>query len=284
MIPTLRDALGDMPLTLATHCRSGRAELVALEAVAEGVEAVWVASPPVAGGPSLPSGPYVVEALARDGFQCPASHDSLTEMADYFTALAESEAWPAAQHSLMDQSADDHQMPLSEMAWLESNRGSHVIDGVLAEIVAIRDDLGQMPMTAPIARRIARQAIENFAADARYKQCDAGFVGLVRGRLGPLPGPIDIALAPGMVEIANDNVERSVEAPDDAGAAARVIAACCGADALERLGPPLDPAAIPDIESPQDLLEATLGTHPALQSLKIQKGEFSYHWRAEAAT
>ncbi len=290
LLPVLIETLGQVPLELSTHCRSGRAETTVLEALSFGVRVVHTASAPVAGGPSLPSATYLVDHAARDGISCAADRQALDEMADYFGALREMHDWPQAEHALPDLFANRHQLPLSQSFWFANALDdAGMIDRsveILEEMEHVRKDAGHLAMGSPVARAIASQAIANIAAKSRYDTMDPRFVKLVRGELGPLPERADESLSERVADVRGDVSEpmtrSALEAltPDSDGL---VIAACCGLEALHGVRPS-DSDNIADIASPRDLLERELSGIAKLKSLRVEKGSEHFYWHAKGVS
>lgn len=285
LLSVLVETLAPIPLELAIHCRSGRAEICALEAISAGVATIHTASPPVAGGPSFPSAPYLATHLGRDSVDMEVDADGLDAMADYFGALRELHGWPSAEHALPDVEADRHQMPLIQSAWLEAAipDGGHAARRaeILREVAAIRDDIGQMPMTSPIARAIVGQAKINVVSRDRYETLEARFRSLLRGDLGPIEGPVDEALQqrvdglPGEAPLPMTRAALEALTPDSDGL---VIAACCGLEALNGVKD-IEAGDIRDIATPMDLLETELAGMERLKALSVMKGSDQFEWQ-----
>lgn len=285
LLSVLVETLAPIPLELAIHCRSGRAEICALEAVSAGVEVIHTASPPVAGGPSFPSAPYLATNLGRDGVDMDVTAGTLDAMADYFGALRELHGWPAAEHALPDVEADRHQMPLIQSAWMEAAvpDGSHAARRaeILKEVASIREDVGQIPMTSPIARAIVAQAKINAIARDRYETLDAGFQTLLRGDLGPIDGDVDELLLqkvdslPGEAPLPMTRAALEALTADSDGL---VIAACCGLEALNGVKD-IEAGDIADIATPMDLLETELAGMERLKALSVMKGSDQFEWQ-----
>lgn len=290
LLPVLVETLGQVPLELSTHCRSGRAETSVLEALSFGVGVIHTASPPIAGGPSVPSATYLADHAARDGISCAVSRQALDEMADYFGALREMHDWPQAEHALPDLFADRHQMPLSQAFWLagalrEAAMTERTAE-VLEEMEPVRKDAGRVLMSPPVARAVASQAIANVAAKSRYDTMDPRFLKLVRGELGPLPEPADEGLSERTADMRGDVSEpmtrSALEAltPDSDGL---VIAACCGLEALHGVRAAKSDD-IANIATPRDLLERELTGIAKLKSLRVEKGSEHFYWHAKGVS
>jgi hypothetical protein len=82
LIPILRNALGEIPLELKSHCTTGLAPECYTEAMKAGVDALFVASAPLANGPSVPASDAVVEAAKQEGIDCSLDEGRLAEIAE----------------------------------------------------------------------------------------------------------------------------------------------------------------------------------------------------------
>ena len=111
LVPAVRRAIGDLPLEMHTHCRSGLGELVCLEGVPLGVDIVHTGIRPLACGDALPDGRYVVRRLKEAGYDIRLDDRDLEEMEEYFTGIALQYDKPLGKPLRYDPFLYHHQVP-----------------------------------------------------------------------------------------------------------------------------------------------------------------------------
>jgi len=190
LVPALVDALGDgVPLEIGAHCRSGRTEIVYLEAVRAGARVLHTATTPLAGGVSLPPAEYFVAHLERQGALVQPRPEPLEAMADWFAASAEARGLPLGEHQLYDPEVERVEIPCSFLARfrevVRKHRLEETMTKVAAEIRRVREDLGYPPMAMPLAEVVCAQALRNVANDGRRNEELTGeIVAYAQGRYG----------------------------------------------------------------------------------------------------
>jgi oxaloacetate decarboxylase alpha subunit len=285
----LRAAIGERPLEIRAHCRSGLAEIVYLESVRAGADVLHTAAAPLAGGTSLPPAEYMVENLARDGIIVHPTGTELAAVSDYFAALADRHDFPFGAHMLRDFGALEHQLSGPTLAELENQAAkaglSARTDEVLAEVVQIRAELGFPPMAMPIGRFVSRQALLNLSGGDRYQRLDPGIACYLSDDYGKSPAEIDDALR----ELAKGlRRERLSEAGADpsrtTGAASSsltdddlLLAAMCGIEVAEAVRAHQgENVMLAPADTPFDQLVAELGRRPWVRQVVVRKGEFTF--------
>lgn len=214
VVPGLVDALGDgVPLEISAHCRSGRTEIVYLEAVRLGARVLHTATTPLAGAVSLPPAEYLVEHLVRQGALMQPRPEPLQAMADWFAASAEARGLPLGAHQLRDPEVDRIEVPCSFLArFRELVRGHRLEDAmteVAAEVHRVREDLGHPPMAMPLAEVVCAQALLNVVHGGRRDEAlTSEIVTYVQGRYGRSPA----AMATDLVRRATAMVSSGAEA------------------------------------------------------------------------
>ena len=137
LVPKLVDTLGDgVPLEISAHCRSGRTEIVYLEAVRLGARVLHTATTPLAGAVSLPPTEYFVENLERQGVSMQPRPEPLQAMADWFAASAEARGLPLGTHQLRDPEADRIEIPCSFLARFRELARGHCLEDAMTEVAA----------------------------------------------------------------------------------------------------------------------------------------------------
>ena len=168
----VRNANG-VPVELHSHCTTGLAPLVYLEALQLGVRTLHTAVPPLASGASQPS-VFNIAANARlMGFSTGIDETVLRTASQHLTAIAKQDNLPIGAPLEYDGAQYVHQIPggvisnlkhqLSEMGIL------HRLDEVTQEAVQVRKDLGYPIMITPHSQFVVTQSALNVATGERYK-------------------------------------------------------------------------------------------------------------------
>jgi oxaloacetate decarboxylase (Na+ extruding) subunit alpha len=164
---------GDVPLEVHSHCTTGQAELVYLEAMKLGIPTVHTAVPPLANGPSQPSVLSVAHNARVLGYSVSVDEDLLRSVAERLTAFAKQDGLPIGAPLEHDAAQYIHQVPggvISNLKYqLAELRIQDRLDEVLDETVQVRKDLGYPIMITPLSQYVVTQAAINVAMGERYK-------------------------------------------------------------------------------------------------------------------
>ena len=105
--------------------------------------------------------------------------------------------------------AAEHRMPSGLVAALDAQlRASAAgdrLDEVLDELVRIREEVGWPPLAAPIGQILGSQALVHVLSATRYQMVIDELRGLIEGRFGNPPGPIDPAVRRAVQLTAGDS-------------------------------------------------------------------------------
>ena len=194
LVPAVRGAIGDLPLEMHTHCRSGLGELVCLESVPLGVDIVHTGIRPLACGDALPDGRYVVAQLQERGYDVRLDDRDLEEMEEYFTGIALQYDKPLGRPLRYDPFLYHHQVPGGMISNLRSQLGDmdmeDCLEAVLEEAGQVREDLGYPILVSPFAQFVITQAVINVVQKERYATIPDEVARYVFGHYGRPPGPI----------------------------------------------------------------------------------------------
>ena len=302
LVPGLMDVLGDtVPLEIGAHCRSGRTEIVYLEAVRLGARVLHTATNPLAGTVSVPPAEYFVEHLGRQGVRTRPGPKPLEGMADYFAASAEARGLPLGEHQLHDPDVDRVEIPCSFLArFHELVREHHLAgatDEVTEEIRRVREDLGHPPMAMPLAEVVCTQALLNVVNGRRNQELTGEIVAYALGRHGRPPA----AMAPDLVRRATA-MARDAEASGGSSAPPTfdevrrqsglrdgddlVLSALFEPDALAALFEArdrrrLDGRTVRRAGTPLDELVREIERRPAVRWIRVRKNGFTLVQRLE---
>jgi len=165
LVPVVLQNANGVPVELHSHCTTGLADLVYLEALKLGVRTLHTAVPPLANGSSQPS----IFNLARNarllGFSTSVDEKSLRSVEERLTAIARQDKLPIGAPPEYDYGQYVHQVPggvisnlkhqLSELRMLDR------LDEVLEETVQVRKDLGYPIMITPHSQFVVSQSAIN---------------------------------------------------------------------------------------------------------------------------
>lgn len=188
LIPTVLENAGGAPVELHSHCTTGLAPMVYLEALKLGVRTLHTAIPPLANGSSQPSVFGIVNNARLLGHKVGLDVESLRPVSEKLTAIARIEKLPIGAPLEHDAGQYIHQVPggvISNLMYqLKELRIEHRIDEVLAESVKVRRDLGYPIMITPHSQYVVTQAAINVSTGERYKLVIDELVRFAQGAYG----------------------------------------------------------------------------------------------------
>lgn len=199
LVPIIRSGIGDMPFYLKSHCTTGQAEDCYLVAARNGVDALFVASEPLAHGASVPSIRRVYQRLSNEGLAAPLDVSRIEDEEDYFFDLAQRTKRPVGVPvESPDLAQYQHQLPGNMVAFtrgqLADLKMEHLLPKVLEEFVQVRADMGYPVMVTPVSQLVCVQAVLNVVQGERYKSIPGEVRKYVLGAYGKPDAPIDGAL------------------------------------------------------------------------------------------
>lgn len=173
LLPAMLQNANGISFELHSHCTTGLANLVYLEALRLGVQTLHTAVPPLAQGSSQPS----VFTIARNarllGYSPQVDEKILQSVSDRLMAIAKQERLPVGAPLEYDHAQYIHQVPggvISNLRYqLNEMRIADKLDEVLQESVQVRKDLGYPIMITPLSQYVVTQAAINVATKERYK-------------------------------------------------------------------------------------------------------------------
>ena len=83
---------------------------------------------------------------------------------------------------------------------LREQNAADKMDAVLAEIPAVREDLGFIPLVTPTSQIVGTQAVLNVLTGERYKSISRETAGVLKGEYGATPAPVNAALQARVLE------------------------------------------------------------------------------------
>lgn len=212
IVPALRAAIGpEVPIHVHSHCMTGRAPEVLLEAVEAGADRLHTAIAPLAHGASHPPSDWVHDRLVERGHSTGLDRVLLDEVAGYFRYLCVRWDKPCGEPVPFDARVLEHQMPggmISNLRnQLRENGIEHRLDEILDETSRVRKDMGYAPVVSPTAQFMVTQAVLNVMQGERYRTVPDELRKYCLGYYGQPPAPI----APELMERAVRKGDRRVE-------------------------------------------------------------------------
>lgn len=189
-----------LPIELHNHYTTGLASMTTLKAIEAGVEIIDTAISPMAMGTSQPPTEPIVATLQGTPFDTGLDLTKLDEISKYFSTLknkylASGLLDPKVMQ--VDVNVLMYQVPggmLSNLvSQLKQAGKSDKLLEVLQEVPRVRADAGYPPLVTPSSQIVGTQAVFNVLMGERYKSVTKEFKGIVRGKYGKTPVPIEPA-------------------------------------------------------------------------------------------
>jgi oxaloacetate decarboxylase alpha subunit len=174
LIPAILKDSNGIPVELHSHCTTGLAPLVYLEAVKSGIKILHTAIPPLANGSSQPSILNIARNLHFLGHTPAISEEAIGPISDHFRYIAKREGLPIGAPIEYNFYQYIHQVPGGVISNLRHQlaglRMGHRLEEVLEESIRVRKDLGYPIMVTPFSQFVVSQAAMNVMVGERYKQ------------------------------------------------------------------------------------------------------------------
>ena len=184
-----------LPLHLHSHCTSGMAPMSYMMAIEAGADILDTALSPLSQGTSQPATEAIVAALKDTPHDTELDLKLLGEISDHFYAVRRKYA--EFESPIDNQVKADillSQIPggmLSNLvAQLRQQKAEDKLEAVLAEMPAVRKDLGYPPLVTPTSQICGSQAALNVMTGKRYGVVAMETRNYVMGLYGEPPGPI----------------------------------------------------------------------------------------------
>lgn len=204
LVPALQAVIGSKTLELHSHCNTGLAPLVYLEAAKLGVDLLHASIAPLANGPAQPATQSTMRNLALSGFKTRVNAASIESVSEYLSELARREGFPLGEPMEYDVFHYRHQMPggmLNNWRFQLREAGLEArFDEILEEIARVRAELGWPIMVTPFSQIIAVQAMLNVVGGERYRSVPDEVKMYALGHYGKLLAPVDPEVLDRIVE------------------------------------------------------------------------------------
>ena len=197
----VKDAGVTLPLILHTHCTTGMAYMTIMKAIESGVDIIDTATSCMSNGTSQPATETIYYALEQLGIDTGLDEKAINEVNDYFKPLKqkyidEKKINPKSMGT--DAQALVYKVPggmLSNMiANLTDMHAMDKFDAALAEIPAVRADMGYPPLVTPLSQMVGNQAVTNVLGGERSKNISKEIKSYLKGEYGIAPAPVNAEL------------------------------------------------------------------------------------------
>ena len=201
----------DIPIALHSHATTGMSVATLVKAAEAGVDMVDTSISSM----SMTYGHSPTESLVAifDGTERDTGLDinALEEIAAYFREVRKKYAKFEGALKGIDSRILVAQVPGGMLTNMENQlrdqQATDRLDEVLAEIPAVRKDLGYIPLVTPTSQIVGTQAVLNVLTGERYKSITKETAGVLRGEYGASPAPVNDELQAKVVDEDNKVID-----------------------------------------------------------------------------
>lgn len=218
LIKGIKEAVGNVPVILHTHCTTGMAYMTITKAIEAGVDVIDCATSCFSNGTSQPATETMFYALKQYGIDCGLNEDIINKVNNFFKPVKQKyvDAGTINPKSMAtDSQALVYKVPggmLSNMiANLKDMNAMDKFDEALKEIPAVRKDLGYPPLVTPLSQMVGNQAVTNVLVGERYKNISNEVKNYFKGEYGIAPAPVSRELQDKILGAGNQPVDCRIE-------------------------------------------------------------------------
>ncbi len=197
LIKGIKDAIGDVPLVLHTHCTTGMAYMTVVKAIESGLDIVDTATSCFSNGTSQPATETLFYALQQYDIETGLNEDAINKVNEFFKPIKQKyldNGILMPKSMATDAQALVYKVPggmLSNMmANLKEIGALDRFEEALLEIPSVRKDLGYPPLVTPLSQMVGNQAVVNVLLGERYKQVSKEVKNYFKGEYGIAPAPV----------------------------------------------------------------------------------------------
>jgi oxaloacetate decarboxylase alpha subunit len=173
LLPIIIENANGIPVEVHSHCTTGLADLVYLEALQLGVKVLHTSVPPLAEGSGQPSVFNVARNAKHLGFDNNLDLERIQLASDRLHQMAKQDSMPIGAPISYDYSQYVYQIPGGVISNLKHQLAElnlqDRLEEVLEETIRVREDLGFPVMITPYSQFVVSQAAINIATGERYK-------------------------------------------------------------------------------------------------------------------
>ena len=290
LVPAIRGAAGSVPVEIHSHCLTGLAPLVCLEAVKLGIDRVHTAVEPLANGASLPSTKAMMRNLRTLGYHVNVDEAAVENVTEYFGRVATRTGKPQGTPVEYDAFHYKHQIPGGMLtnfkAQLQEAGMLDKLDEVLDEVSRVRIELGWLLMVTPFAQLIGVQAMLNVISGERYKVVPDEIKRYALGHYGRPAAPIDPDVLDKIILNGSQAIKLTAPDPqpvvpelrrqypraDDEELILRYLFEGVHLDSMKKAGPIATDDPRLSVTQPLTMLMQALAERPRFGRIMIQKG------------
>ena len=188
----------DLPLHLHCHATSGQSEMCHLKAIENGCRNIDTAISSFAGGTSHPPTESLVVALRGTDHDTGLDLEAIQEIGLYFYGVRKKYHQFESDYTGVDTRVQVNQVPggmISNLAnQLREQNALDRMNEVLAEIPAVRQDLGFPPLVTPTSQIVGTQAVLNVLTGKRYQTITNEVKLYLQGGYGQAPAAVNPTL------------------------------------------------------------------------------------------
>ena len=214
LIKGIKAALPKIPVILHTHCTTGMAYMTVTKAIEAGVDVIDCATSCFSNGTSQPATESMFYALQQYGIDSGLDEKVINQVNDYFKPIKQKyiDKGTLSPKSMgTDAQALVYKVPggmLSNMIANLTDMGAmDKFDAALAEIPAVRKDLGYPPLVTPLSQMVGNQAVTNVLVGERYKNISNEVKNYFKGEYGIAPAPVSRELQDKILGAGNEPVD-----------------------------------------------------------------------------
>ena len=218
LIKGIKDAVGDMPVILHTHCTTGMAYMTVTKAIEAGVDVIDTATSCFSNGTSQPATETMFYACQQYGIETGLNEEVINKVNDFFKPVKQKyidDGTISPKSMATDSQALVYKVPggmLSNMiANLKDMNAMDKFDEALAEIPSVRKDLGYPPLVTPLSQMVGNQAVVNVLMGERYKQISTEVKNYFKGEYGISPAPVSQELQDKILGVGGQPTDCRIE-------------------------------------------------------------------------
>ena len=218
LIKGIKDAVGDVPVILHTHCTTGMAYMTVLKAIESGLDVVDTATSCFSGGTSQPATETLFYALQQYGIETGLNEKAINKINEFFKPIRQKyidNGVLLPKSMATDPQALVYKVPggmLSNMmANLIEMNAMDKFEEALLEIPAVRKDLGYPPLVTPLSQMVGNQAVVNVITGQKYSHISTEVKNYFKGEYGIAPAPVSQELQAKIIGEGNKPVDCRVE-------------------------------------------------------------------------
>ncbi|MGD8911463.1 MAG: sodium-extruding oxaloacetate decarboxylase subunit alpha [Candidatus Thiodiazotropha sp.] len=194
LVKALTDAI-DLPLHLHCHSTAGQSEMCQLKAIENGCRHIDTAVSSLAGGTSHPPTESMVAALRGTDYDTELDLEAIQEIGLHFYGVRKKYHQFESDYTGVDTRVQVNQVPggmISNLAnQLREQNALDRMNEVLAEIPAVREDLGYPPLVTPTSQIVGTQAVLNVLTGKRYQTITNEVKRYLQGGYGKAPAVVN---------------------------------------------------------------------------------------------